>query len=189
MNQKGFINIILVIIVVALVGAGAYFVSTRQVMPPTPSPTPTPSPIPTPTPNPTPDPSPNPTPKPSPTPQSQGITLLTQNTSDAFILGTRLKISWNISSKLSSNNYVLISLLGPNDSSKQMGRIVLIPVNQASGEYTWTSSAVTVNINPISSISTDLIIFTIYGNRTASPCVLSGCLINRNKCYPPHLLR
>ena len=40
---------------------------------------------------------------------------------------------------------MLISLLGPNDSSKQMGRIVLIPVNQASGEYTWTSSAVTVN--------------------------------------------
>lgn len=47
MNQKGFINIILVIIVIALIGAGAYFVSTRQVAPPTPSPTPSPTPTPT----------------------------------------------------------------------------------------------------------------------------------------------
>lgn len=43
MNQKGFINILLIIIVVALVGAGAYFVSTRQVTTPTPSSTSTPS--------------------------------------------------------------------------------------------------------------------------------------------------
>ena len=43
MNQKGFINIILVIITVALVGLGAYFVSTRQVASPTPTPTPTPT--------------------------------------------------------------------------------------------------------------------------------------------------
>lgn len=34
MNQKRFINILLVIIVVALVGAGAYFISTRQITPP-----------------------------------------------------------------------------------------------------------------------------------------------------------
>ena len=33
MNQKGFINILLIIIVVALVGAGAYFVSTKQITP------------------------------------------------------------------------------------------------------------------------------------------------------------
>ncbi len=39
-NQKGFINIILIIIVVALVSVGAYFVSTRQITPPTPTPTP-----------------------------------------------------------------------------------------------------------------------------------------------------
>ena len=50
MNQKRFINIILIIIVVALVGAGVYFVSTRQVTPPTPSPTPKPSPTPSTTP-------------------------------------------------------------------------------------------------------------------------------------------
>ena len=43
MNQKGFVNIILIIIVAALVGTGAYFVSTRQIMPPTPSPTPSPT--------------------------------------------------------------------------------------------------------------------------------------------------
>ncbi len=30
MNQKGFANIILVVVIVVLVGAGAYFVSTRQ---------------------------------------------------------------------------------------------------------------------------------------------------------------
>ncbi|HEY4496240.1 MAG TPA: hypothetical protein VJC04_02685 [Candidatus Paceibacterota bacterium] len=54
MNQKGFINILLIIIVVALVGAGAYFVSTKQITPPNPISIPTPSPTPTPTPSPTP---------------------------------------------------------------------------------------------------------------------------------------
>ncbi len=66
MNQKGFINIILIVIVVALIGVGAYFVSTKQTAPPNPTPTPTPSPTPTPTPSPTPKPSP--TSKPSPVP-------------------------------------------------------------------------------------------------------------------------
>ncbi|KKR88960.1 MAG: hypothetical protein UW50_C0002G0023 [Candidatus Wolfebacteria bacterium GW2011_GWA1_44_24] len=50
MNQKGFINIILVVIIVALVGAGAYFVSTRQTISPTPMPSSSPTPTPTPTP-------------------------------------------------------------------------------------------------------------------------------------------
>ena len=49
MNQKGFINIILIIIVIALVGTGAYFVSTGQVTLPTPSPTPTSTSKPSPT--------------------------------------------------------------------------------------------------------------------------------------------
>ncbi len=40
MNQKGFINILLIIIVVALVGAGAYFVSTKQTTLPNPIPVP-----------------------------------------------------------------------------------------------------------------------------------------------------
>jgi hypothetical protein len=44
MNQKGFINILLIVIIVALAGAGAYFVATRQVIPPAPSPTPTSTP-------------------------------------------------------------------------------------------------------------------------------------------------
>ena len=66
MNQKGFINILLIVIVVALVWTEIYFVSTRQISPPVP--TPSPSPTPTPTPIPTPTPKPNPTPKPSPTP-------------------------------------------------------------------------------------------------------------------------
>src|SRR3989344_5150414 len=34
MNQKGFINIVWVLIVVVLIGAGAYFASTRQTAPP-----------------------------------------------------------------------------------------------------------------------------------------------------------
>lgn len=41
MNQKGFINAILIVIIVALVGAGIYFVSTRQIAPFTPTPLPT----------------------------------------------------------------------------------------------------------------------------------------------------
>lgn len=39
MNQKGFINILLIVIVVALVGVGIYFV-TRHTISPTPTPTP-----------------------------------------------------------------------------------------------------------------------------------------------------
>ncbi len=66
MNQKGFINIILILIIVTLVGAGAYFVSTRQTTPATPTPSPSPTPTPTPTPVPTPKPSPTPTPSPIP---------------------------------------------------------------------------------------------------------------------------
>jgi len=50
MNPKGFINILLIIIVVALVGAGIYVALNRQVLPPTPTPTPSPSPTPTPIP-------------------------------------------------------------------------------------------------------------------------------------------
>lgn len=58
MNQKGFINIILVIIIVALAGVGAYFILNQQTTPPIfiPTPTPIPSPTPTPTPSPTPTP-------------------------------------------------------------------------------------------------------------------------------------
>jgi hypothetical protein len=61
MNQKGSINIILIIIVFALVGVGAYFVATRQIAPtPVPTPIHTPSPSPTLTPKPSPKPSPKP---------------------------------------------------------------------------------------------------------------------------------
>src|SRR3989344_4583214 len=49
MNQKGFINIILIVIVVALVGAGSYFVLNRQASPSTPVSTLPPSSTPTPT--------------------------------------------------------------------------------------------------------------------------------------------
>lgn len=48
MNQKGFINLLLIVIVVALVGMGSYFILNRQVSPPPfvlpPTPTPTPPP-------------------------------------------------------------------------------------------------------------------------------------------------
>ena len=63
MNQKGFANILLIIIIVALTGAGAYFVATRQTAPPAPAPAPSPSPTPTPTPTPIPSPTPTPTPQ------------------------------------------------------------------------------------------------------------------------------
>ena len=45
MNQKGFVNIVLVVIIVALAGAGIYFVSTRQITPSTAIPSPSPTPI------------------------------------------------------------------------------------------------------------------------------------------------
>ena len=65
MNQKGFVNILLIVIVVVLVGAGIYVALIRQISLPVPTLTPTSSPSPTPTPTPTPK--PNPTSKPSPT--------------------------------------------------------------------------------------------------------------------------
>jgi len=48
MNQKGLINILLIFVIVALAGAGIYFVATRHAPPPPPvsTPTPKPSPIP-----------------------------------------------------------------------------------------------------------------------------------------------
>ncbi len=54
MNQKGFTNILLIVVIVVLAGAGVYFVATHQTTPtpiPTPSPTPVPSPTPSPAPN------------------------------------------------------------------------------------------------------------------------------------------
>lgn len=62
MNQKGFISILLIVIIVAFVGAGTYFVATRQVRPPIPTLIPSPTPTPSPTSTPTPQPSPTPTP-------------------------------------------------------------------------------------------------------------------------------
>ncbi|TSC78333.1 MAG: hypothetical protein G01um101433_274 [Parcubacteria group bacterium Gr01-1014_33] len=63
LNQKGFINIALVILVVILAGAAGYLTLIKKSPQPTPipSPMPTPSPLPTPTPNPTPAPTPIPT--------------------------------------------------------------------------------------------------------------------------------
>lgn len=65
-RQKGFVNIILIIIIVALVVAGIYVVSNRETPSPVYTPTPTPSPTLTPKPSLTPDPSPIPTPNPIP---------------------------------------------------------------------------------------------------------------------------
>ena len=76
MNQKGFINILLIMVVVALVGAGAYFVSTRQIKLPTPSPTTSLTPIPSPTPTSTPKSSPIPIPSPTPAQPSQSNNVL-----------------------------------------------------------------------------------------------------------------
>jgi len=56
MNQKGFINILLIVIIVALVGAGVYVALTKQVTPPTPTPRSNPTSTPTPTSSPTPKP-------------------------------------------------------------------------------------------------------------------------------------
>src|SRR3972149_7846548 len=43
--QKGFINIFLIVIIVALAGAGIYIASTRQVTSPVPAPIPNPEPV------------------------------------------------------------------------------------------------------------------------------------------------
>jgi len=74
MNQKGFITILLIVVIVAFAGASVYFVATRQATSPTPTPTPNPTPSPTHTP--TPKPSPTPTPKPSPTPIPSGEKII-----------------------------------------------------------------------------------------------------------------
>ena len=76
MKQKGFVKILLIIIVVALVGTGAYFVSTKQTTSPNPIPTPTPSLTPIPTPSPTPKPSSTPKPSPTPTPVPSGEKII-----------------------------------------------------------------------------------------------------------------
>jgi hypothetical protein len=54
-NQKGFINIIVIICILLLAGAGLYF-GTNKGVSPMPSPTPSPIPSPNPKPNPTPEP-------------------------------------------------------------------------------------------------------------------------------------
>ena len=74
MNQKGFITILLIVVIVAFAGASVYFVATRQATSPTPTPTPNPTPSPAHTP--TPKPSPTPIPKPSPTPIPSGEKII-----------------------------------------------------------------------------------------------------------------
>lgn len=55
MNQKGFANIVILIVaIVAIAGVGGYFVLNRQAPSPEPTPTPTPNPIENPSPTPTP---------------------------------------------------------------------------------------------------------------------------------------
>ncbi|HEY4503440.1 MAG TPA: hypothetical protein VJC14_03355 [Candidatus Paceibacterota bacterium] len=78
MNQKGFVNILLIVFIIVLAGAGGYFALNNRSATPTPTPPileqPTPSPTPTPTPNPSPTPKPSPTPTPTPiTPKTGDI--------------------------------------------------------------------------------------------------------------------
>lgn len=61
-KQKGFIDILLVIVVVAFLSVGTYFIFAGQKSAPEPSPTPSPAPVPTPLPAPSPSPNPNPVP-------------------------------------------------------------------------------------------------------------------------------
>ena len=60
MNQKGFINILLIVVIAVLAGAGVFLIATRQTTPSTPIPTPSATPIPTPSPTLTPTPTPVP---------------------------------------------------------------------------------------------------------------------------------
>ena len=60
MNQKGFANIALIIVVIAIVAVGGYFVFSKNSATPTPSPTPSPTPTLTPTPTASPSPKPIP---------------------------------------------------------------------------------------------------------------------------------
>ncbi len=72
MNQKGFVNIIVIIGVIILVGVAGYFIVNQQ--------TPTPRPIPSPTPTPTP--TPTTAPSPTPIPISQPIEKRRSSTND-----------------------------------------------------------------------------------------------------------
>lgn len=148
MNQKGFVNIIVIIGIVMLVSIAGYFVVSRQLLLPTSIFSPTPSSTPTSIPNPTPSPNPNPTPSPIPKSQS-GVTVISPN-GGAYILGSQVKIGWHVASgypsnALPMNAYVLISLLGPNDNSKTFGRVALSATEVPEGEYIWTSDSVIVN--------------------------------------------
>lgn len=100
MNQKGFINILLIIAVVALIGVGTYFVSTKQITLPIPNPatnpTPTPSPIPTPKPSPT------PTPNPIQPPQNNNIlSVLDLTGNKEFYVGKRVRVQGRIAINIS----------------------------------------------------------------------------------------
>lgn len=86
MSQKGFINILLVVVIVALAGIGVYFFTTRQTTPPIPvstlTTTPSPTPTPTLTPKSSPTPKPSPTPTPTPTSTNSPVVSSSSNFSD-----------------------------------------------------------------------------------------------------------
>ena len=79
MNQKGFINSVLIIIVIAFIGVGVYVASIRQATAPTP-------PIPIPSPIPTPIPTPKPSPTPTPVPNGEKITRKVGEQEGSFLI-------------------------------------------------------------------------------------------------------
>jgi len=90
MNQKGFVNIAVIIGVIVLIGVAGYFIANRQ----TPLPEPTPSPAPSPNPTPSPTPSPNPTPSPTPAPE--------KNKSVSVLLGQQFTLGKGQIAKVSN---------------------------------------------------------------------------------------
>ena len=86
MNQKGFINILLIVIVAVLIGAGIYVVSTGQTLPPVPTPTPTQSPASSPIPTTKQSPTPKPSPAPTKVPNGEKIIRKVGEQESSFLI-------------------------------------------------------------------------------------------------------
>jgi hypothetical protein len=85
-SQKGFINIILIIILLALASSLLYYVSTRRNIRQLPTPGPSPMPFPSPIPHPTPSPKPAPIPLPMPLPTGEKIVRKVGEQESSFLI-------------------------------------------------------------------------------------------------------
>ena len=145
MNQKGFANIILIVVIVVLVGAVGYFAFVKKMEPvvqqPTPSPTqntqPTTPPPVTNTPPPTSE-----VPKvipPAPVSSSVGspITLISPNGGEKFTKGKMYKITWKTSTSFNSA-YPQVSITLITAKGKQAVKPDQQIITNNTGSFEWT---------------------------------------------------